>query len=109
MALKTDGTLVPWGDNTDGQTTVPSGTTQVTAIAAGASHALALRADFIPAQVARLDQENVFTEKLGILRTAAANELEVEGQASKTTANYSYVILRIWFFHYVRRCFRHLI
>lgn len=86
MALKTDGTMVVWGDNTDGQTEIPSGTTQVTAIAASASHALALRSDLIPAQVARLDQDNVFTENIGIKRTAAANSLEVEGQASKTTA-----------------------
>ncbi len=86
MALKNDGTIVTWGDNSEGQTKVPPATTQVTAIAAGASHALALRADLISAQVARLDQENVFTEKIGIRRTAAANALEVEGNASKSTA-----------------------
>ena len=86
MALKTDGTLVTWGDNSDGQTTVPAGTTQVTAIAAGASHVLALRAALIPAQVARLDQDNVFTGKVGIGRTPASNKLEVEGSASKATA-----------------------
>lgn len=86
IALKTDGTLVAWGDNTEGQTTLPSGATQITAIAAGASHALALRSALIPAEVARLDQDNVFTEKVGIGRAATANALEVEGQASKTTA-----------------------
>ena len=86
LALKNDGTLVAWGDNTDGQITIPSGTHQITAITAGASHALALRADLIPAQVARLDQDNVFTEKVGIGRVAATNALEVEGNASKTTA-----------------------
>ncbi len=86
LALKTDGTLVAWGDNTDGQTVIPADATQVTHIAAGASHALALRADFIPAQVARLDEDNVFTGNVGIKRTAATNTLEVEGQASKTTA-----------------------
>jgi hypothetical protein len=86
MALKTDGTLVLWGDNTDGQTTIPTSATKVTHIAAGASHALALRADAIPAQVALLDQDNVFTGKVGIKRTPAVNSLEVEGSASKTTA-----------------------
>jgi 3-polyprenyl-4-hydroxybenzoate decarboxylase len=86
MALKTDGTLVLWGDNSDGQTTVPAAATQVTHIAAGASHALALRADAITAQVALLDQDNVFTGKVGIKRTPAVNSLEVEGNASKTTA-----------------------
>ena len=86
MALKNDGTLVLWGDNSSGQTTVPATATQVTHIAAGASHALALRADAIPAQVALLDQDNVFTGKVGIKRAPAVNSLEVEGSASKTTA-----------------------
>ncbi len=86
LALKADGTIVTWGDNSDGQTNVPPGATGVTAIAASASHAFALRADNVPARVARLDQENLFTEKLGIKRTAAVNELEVEGNASKSTA-----------------------
>jgi len=86
LALKNDGTLISWGDNTDGQTVIPAAAVNVTAIAAGPSHALALRADLIPAQVARLDQDNVFTGRVGIKRTAAANTLEVEGQASKVTA-----------------------
>jgi hypothetical protein len=86
VALKSDGTLVTWGDNTDGQTTVPAESTQVTAIATGDSHVLALRTDLIPAQVARLDQDNVFSGNVGIKRVAATNTFEVEGQASKTTA-----------------------
>ncbi len=86
VALKSDGTLVTWGDNADGQTTVPAESTQVTAIATGASHVLALRTDLIPAQVARLDQDNVFSGNVGIKRVASTNTLEVEGSASKTTA-----------------------
>jgi hypothetical protein len=86
-ALKSDGTLVAWGDNTSGQLTIPASATQVTHLAAGANHILALRADLIPAQVARLDQDNVFTGKVGIRRTPATNTLEVEGNASKTTAS----------------------
>jgi alpha-tubulin suppressor-like RCC1 family protein len=39
------GTVVAWGDNTDGQTTVPSGLGGVTAIAGGAYHSLALKSD----------------------------------------------------------------
>lgn len=86
LALKTDGTIVAWGEGADGQTTVPSTATQVTQIAAGGAHALALRAALIPAQVARLDQDNVFTGKLGIKRVPAVHALEVEGEASKSTA-----------------------
>ena len=86
MALKSDGTLVLWGDNTYGQTTVPASATAVTRIAAGGSHALALRANAIPAELARLDEDNVFAGRVGIGRSAAANALEVEGTASKSTA-----------------------
>ena len=87
MALKTDGTLVVWGDNSYGQKTYPADATQVAAIAAGAFHALALRAAASPVQIARLDQDNVFSGKVGIKRTPAVNALEVEGTASKTTAS----------------------
>ena len=86
MALKNDGTLVVWGDSANGMTTPPAAATQVTAIAAGASHGLALRAALIPAQVARLDQNNVFTGKIGINRVPTTNSLEVEGPASKSIA-----------------------
>ena len=37
--------VVAWGDNTDGETNVPPGLTNVLAIAAGDEHSLALRAD----------------------------------------------------------------
>lgn len=86
IALKSDGTLVAWGDNSSGQTTIPASAVQIAAIAAGATHVLALFNSLIPAQVARLDQDNVFTGRVGIKRTPAANTLEVEGNASKTTA-----------------------
>jgi hypothetical protein len=45
-----------------------------------------LRADAIAAQVALLDQDNVFNGKVGIQRTPATNALEVNGTASKSTA-----------------------
>jgi alpha-tubulin suppressor-like RCC1 family protein len=45
LALKADGTVVAWGDNTWGQTNVPSDLTNVVAIAAGWYHGLALKAD----------------------------------------------------------------
>ncbi|MGA2750043.1 MAG: hypothetical protein ABSG59_14820 [Verrucomicrobiota bacterium] len=45
LALKADGTVNGWGDNTYGQTTIPAGLTNVVAIAAGYEHSLALKAD----------------------------------------------------------------
>ena len=84
MALKADGTIVTWGFRAVANpvTVVPEGTTQVTQIAAGGDHALALRADSVPAQLARLDSAG----RLGIGRTPLLNALEVEGNASKSTA-----------------------
>lgn len=40
-----DGTLVAWGSYQDGQTNIPSGLTDVSAVAAGGGHNLALRSD----------------------------------------------------------------
>ena len=85
-ALRSDGTLVAWGNNSYSQTTVPASASQVTHLAAGANHMLALRADLIPVQVARLDQDNVFTGRVGIGRTPTTNSLEVAGNASKSIA-----------------------
>jgi hypothetical protein len=45
LALRNDGTVVAWGWNEDGQTSVPSGLNDVIAIAAGNAHSLALRED----------------------------------------------------------------
>jgi hypothetical protein len=44
VALKNDGTVVAWGDNVYGQTTVPAGLSGVTAIAAG-DGTVALKSD----------------------------------------------------------------
>jgi alpha-tubulin suppressor-like RCC1 family protein len=43
LALKKDGVVVAWGGNFDGQTTIPSGLSNVVAIAAGGHHSLALK------------------------------------------------------------------
>lgn len=45
LALKVDGTVVAWGNNTQGQTNVPPGLERVVAIAAGATFSTALLAD----------------------------------------------------------------
>lgn len=45
LALKSDGTVVAWGNNNVGQTTIPSDLSGVTAIAAGSNHSLALKSD----------------------------------------------------------------
>jgi len=45
LAVKADGSVIGWGDNLYGQTTVPSAATNVVAIAAGDFHTLALKTD----------------------------------------------------------------
>jgi alpha-tubulin suppressor-like RCC1 family protein len=45
LALRADGTVLAWGDNTYGQCNVPAGLADVVAISAGAYHSLALKAD----------------------------------------------------------------
>ena len=45
VTLKSDGTVVAWGNNDSGQATVPSGLSGVTAIAAGGAHTVALKND----------------------------------------------------------------
>ena len=45
IALKGDGTVVAWGDNTYGQTTVPDGLSNVVSVSTGYYHNLALQHD----------------------------------------------------------------
>jgi len=45
LALRSDGTVVAWGYNSNGQTNVPAGLSNVVALAAGLDHSLALRDD----------------------------------------------------------------
>jgi hypothetical protein len=82
LALKSDGTLIAWGFEAP-VTSVPGGATEVASIAAGGTHALALRAETVPVELASLD----YAGRLGVGRDPAINTLEVEGNASKTTAS----------------------
>lgn len=45
VALRADGTVVCWGDNTEGQCTVPGGLNNIIAVAAGDNHSVALKND----------------------------------------------------------------
>jgi alpha-tubulin suppressor-like RCC1 family protein len=45
LGLKTDGTVVAWGYNLDGQTNVPQGLNDVVAVSAGGFHSMALKSD----------------------------------------------------------------
>jgi len=45
LALKSDGTVVAWGRNIEGQCDVPAGLGSVVAVAGGGYHSMALKAD----------------------------------------------------------------
>jgi len=45
LSLRSDGTVVAWGNNNSGQCDVPAGLSNVVAVSAGANHSLALRSD----------------------------------------------------------------
>jgi alpha-tubulin suppressor-like RCC1 family protein len=45
LALRADGTVVAWGNNTYGQTDVPASASNIVSVAAGFYHSLALRSD----------------------------------------------------------------
>ena len=45
VALKSDGTVVAWGENGAGQSTVPAGLSGVTAVAGGGLHTVVLKSD----------------------------------------------------------------
>ncbi|MCC2668641.1 MAG: hypothetical protein K0Q72_1112, partial [Armatimonadetes bacterium] len=45
LALKRDGSVIAWGDDTNGQATVPHGFSEVVAISSSRDHNLALKRD----------------------------------------------------------------
>jgi hypothetical protein len=73
LALKSDGTVVAWGRNDDGQTNVPAGLSRVVAIAAGWYHSLALKSDGTIVAWGRNDdgQTNVPEGLSGVVAVAA--------------------------------------
>ena len=56
LALKNDGTVVGWGNNYYGQTSVPAAVSNAVAIAAGENQSLAIRIDLKVASIALSDQ-----------------------------------------------------
>jgi hypothetical protein len=73
LALKSDGTVVAWGDNSKGQLNVPSGLSGVIAISAGGFHALALRSDgTVVAWGDNTRQQSTVPPDLGVVKAVAA-------------------------------------
>jgi len=71
VALKTDGSVVAWGANGSGQTTVPAGLSGMTAIAAGSQHTVALKTDGSVVSWGLLDQTTVPAGLSGVTAIAA--------------------------------------
>jgi alpha-tubulin suppressor-like RCC1 family protein len=79
LALKADGTVAAWGDDTYGQCDVPEGLDHVVAIAAGSAHSLALRNDGTVAAWGRNDygQCNVPSDLTGVVAIAAGGSQSI--------------------------------
>jgi alpha-tubulin suppressor-like RCC1 family protein len=71
LALKSDGTVVGWGDNSLHQTNVPVGLNGVVAIAAGGNQSLALKSDGTVASWGYLGQSWVPAGLSGVVAIAA--------------------------------------
>ena len=62
LALKSDGTVVGWGYNGEGQVSVPDGLSNVVSVAAGFYHSLALKAEMVAPE-----DERILTRRLASL------------------------------------------
>ena len=72
MASKSDGTVVAWGDNGYSQTTVPAGLKEVTAVAAGGYHSVALTTDMVAPTVTATPTGGTYNAAQSV--TLSANE-----------------------------------
>ena len=71
LALKADGTVVAWGFNPDGQSTIPAGLTGVISIAAGGNFSLALTDGAVPGPPVITSPRRWTTEAAGTRSTTA--------------------------------------
>ena len=79
LAVRSNGTVVAWGDNSEGQCQVPADLTNAVAVVGGGSHSLALKADSsIAAWGNNWDQQcNFPTNFFGIAAVAAGEDHSV--------------------------------
>jgi alpha-tubulin suppressor-like RCC1 family protein len=93
LALKSDGAVVAWGDNSTGQSTVPGGLNAVVAIAAGGNHSLALKSDgtVVGWGGNSLHQTNVPVGLNGVVAIAAGGDQSLALKSDGTVASWGYL------------------
>jgi Alpha-tubulin suppressor and related RCC1 domain-containing proteins len=83
LALKNDGTVVAWGNNPDGEATIPPGVSNVVAISAGFYQSLAIIADL------RIDSINLAPQGPALnFHTFAGQQYSVEYSSDLTPGNW---------------------
>jgi len=89
VALKRDGTVVAWGDNEHGQTTIPSNLVGVVAIAAGKNHTVAL---VIPQSYPESNRLLTVDEVKSMIEEAAASAATIPLKLDVKTAKKKIII-----------------
>lgn len=84
LALKNDGTVVAWGNNTDGEATTPPGVSNVVAISAGFYQSLAIIADLKIDSIQSAPQGPALN-----FHTFAGQQYSVEYSPDLTSGNWS--------------------